>query len=366
MAQAAAEPRLRSLVAVLDQDHVMDLARAIVDENDELVRSFFAPEAVDLHGVRALAHGLRTCDGVDVRLARELKPAEIARASVIVFRRGEVGAGRIAACPRLRLVQRLGAGTDTIDLEAARARNVAVSCLPRRSLALAAEHALMLMLALSKRLLAADLAVRYDRRCLAGSVGDVAYNWPGLTGIDGLQGRTLGIVGMGEVGRLVAQRAAAFGMRIVYADRAPLPDALARGLSARQASLGALLQASDIVSLHVPNTPDNRCLVGRAELGLMHAGAFLVNTSRGGIVDEDALYEALAAQRIAGAALDVHAAEPRGADDRFCGLPNVVMTPHVAGGSRLGVLPEIAAIFDNLRAALQGLPPPHAVVGTAP
>ena len=354
----------RPRILFLDPDHVVTLAWQLLQEptpaQEQWLRSFFAPEPIDLAALRSLGRGLQPGDGV---ASEWFEGGELAQAHALVFRRGTIARTLLQSAPRLRLVQRLGAGCEAIDLAAAGEQGVQVSCLPRRSLARTAEHALLLMLAGAKRLLEADAAVRRGPAPgQGGRYGDVAYNWPGLAGIVGLEGRTLGIIGLGEVGRLVAVRARAFGMRVLYANRRPLGPAQERALAVEWRPLERLLAESHFVTLHVPNTDQNQHLLDRAAIARMRPDAFLVNTSRGRIVDEDALYEALVAGRLRGAGLDVHGVEPR-PRDHFAALTNVVLTPHLAGGSRLGVLEELADLFDNLRAALRGEPVPHARVG---
>ncbi|MDB5368958.1 MAG: Glyoxylate reductase [Roseomonas sp.] len=334
-------------VAFLDEDHVLGVARDALPRAgpaaEARLRAFFAPEAFDHAALLACGSGL------------VLAPPE--EAEVVLLRRATVDAVLFERCPRLRLVQRLGERRDHIDLGAAAARGVAVSCLPRPTLIRTAEHAILLMLALVKRLREAEGAVRQGTA--AGAAGDVAYNWPGLGGLGGLHGLTLGIVGLGEVGALVARRASAFGMRVLCTARHPPPAPLLADLGAEWRGLEMLLAESDIVSLHVSNLPENRGAMGEAELRLMRPGALLVNTSRGALLDEAALVRALREGRLGGAGLDVHAAEPRPAGDLLCALPNVVLTPHIAGGSRLGVLEEIEKMFANIRAVMAGLPPLH-------
>jgi phosphoglycerate dehydrogenase-like enzyme len=350
-----------SNIVFLDDDHVVKVARTLMQDpsasQEDHLRAFFAPEVVDVEASRALARGLLPRDGVRSGLAADVG---LETASAIVFRRGRIDDKLLGASPSLRLVQRLGAGSDGIDLAAAARRGIQVSCLPRPTLMLAAEHTMALMLALAKRVVFADSAIRSDSSStVAGNSGDIAYNWLGLDGIRSLYGLTLGIVGMGEIGRLVSERARGFGMRVVYTDRQRLDPALEEQLCVAWRDMPQLLQDSDVVSVHVPNTADNRRLIDRDAIGRMRKDAFLLNTSRGALVDEDALYDALIEGRLAGAGLDVHEREPR-APDRFCKLGNVVLTPHIAGGSRLAVLREIGAIFDNVRAALAGEPVPHA------
>jgi phosphoglycerate dehydrogenase-like enzyme len=306
--------------------------------------AFFAPEAFDPAPLRAAARG--------IALAETPEQAEI-----LVVRRAAVDAALLQRCGRLRLVQRLGERHDRIDLGAAAERGIHVSCLPRPSLIRTAEHAILLMLALAKRLPAADAAARAGAP--GGSPSSVAYNWPGMTGLGGLHGRTLGILGLGEVGALVARRAAAFGMRVLYTGRSRQPASVEAACGAAWRGLDALLAEADIVSLHASNLPANRGAIGARELGLMKPGALLVNTSRGALLDEAALLAALRKGRPGGAGLDVHAVEPRPQGDPLAMLPNVVLTPHIAGGSRLSVAEEVAQILANCHAVLAGGQPLH-------
>jgi phosphoglycerate dehydrogenase-like enzyme len=351
-------------IAFLDEDQVLWLVwlalRDTAPDTAQEIRDWFAPEPVDPAAVTKLADGLHPRDGYEVHYGRDTSQS-LKDASVVILRRGSLSSDLIASAPNLRLIQRLGARSESIDLVAAEAAGVAVSCLPRGTLAYTAEHALLLMLALAKRLLPADKVVRsgdYDPSVFK-PVDDIAYNWPRLTNIGGLYGHTLGIVGLGEVGALVVERARPFGMTIVYNNRTRLPAAREWVLGVSYRPLDVLLAESDFVSLHASNIGPNDRLIGDAAFASMKRTAFFINTSRGRLVDEDALFDALAGGTIAGAGLDVHCVEPRQANDRFAALPNVVMTPHLAGGSRLGVLKEAAAIFANMRATLAGEPPPH-------
>ncbi|GII97067.1 2-hydroxyacid dehydrogenase [Sinosporangium siamense] len=347
-------------VAFLDDDHVLRVVRLLLTARTDAdwadVTEFFAPDRVDPAALRGMRTGLESADGV----AAVRSPAQ---ATVLVLRRGEVTRHLIESSPRLRLVQRLGRRRDGIDLAAAREHGVEVSCLARPSLVCTAEHAILLMLALVKRLPVADRAVRAGV-ARPGTPGGVAFNWAGLTGLGRLAGRTLGIVGLGEVGGLVAERARAFGMRVLYSNPVRLPPSREAEAGVEYRGLAGLLAEADVVSLHAPGTTARQPVLGRAEIAVMRPGALLVNTSRGRLIDEDALYEALVEGRLGGAGLDVHHVEPRPARDRFCALDNVVLTPHIAGGSRLDVLEEAALMFDNIRHALAGEAPPYGrVVG---
>jgi phosphoglycerate dehydrogenase-like enzyme len=353
------------IIIFLDDDHVLRLARFglgnLAPDGPQQIRDFFAPETINPAVLIALAAGLQAQDGIAVRLAADGDSSSTQDASIILFRRGAVSAEMIAAAKDLRLIQRLGGRSEGIDLAAARAAGVAVSCLPRRTLIYTAEHAILLMLALAKRLIPSDAVVRsgdYDSDKVK-PVDNISYNWPGLTGIGGLYGKTVGIVGLGEVGTLVAERAHALGMKVVYFNRTRIAPDRERDLDVSFRSLDALLAEADFVSLHASNIGANDRLMGRSAFAAMKPTAFFINTSRGRLVDEDDLFEALTAGVIAGAGLDVHRMEPRPRGDRFAALTNVVLTPHLAGGSKLALVDEIGAIFDNLRAALNGLVPPH-------
>lgn len=329
-------------LAFLDDDHVLRMVEDLFAARTEEVDAFFLPDRPDRAELEKLRTGITTV-------------AAPADATVLVLRRGAVDRELIGSVPGLRLVQRLGARRDGLDLTAAREHGVEVSCLPRPSLERTAEHAILLMLALVKQLVPADRAVRRGG-AQQPDPSRSAYNWAGLTGLGGLSGRVLGIVGLGEVGRLVAERAHAFGMRVLYTGRTP-PVAPIPGVEHR--TLDALLAESDVVSLHVPGPSVTGPVLGRAEIARMRPGSLLVNTGRGVLVDEDALYDALCSGRLAGAGLDVHGMEPRPASDRFCALDSVVLTPHIAGGSRLEVLVEVARMVDNIRTVLDGGMPVH-------
>ena len=251
------------------------------------------------------------------------------------------------ANPKLKLIQRIGARADAIEVAAATKRNIAVSCVPRATLQLTAEHAILLMLALGKKLLEADDAVRKDRwdRGRVRPDHNVVYNWAGVSDIGGLFGKTVGIIGLGEVGSLAAGMARGFGTRVLYCNRNRLPAAQEAELGVEYAPIGSLLAESDFVSLHATNIPENCGLIGADTFAQMKPTAFFINTARGPIVDEDALYDALTKGTIAGAGLDVHTIEPRPQPDKLSTLGNVILTPHIAGGSRKGRADEIGTIL---------------------
>ena len=222
--------------------------------------------------------------------------------------------------PSLRVVGRLGVGLDNLDLPALRSRGVTVVAGGDASAIAVAEYTIAAMLALVRMLPAADASTKaggWERQRFTGSE---------------LRGKALGLIGLGGVGMRVARRAAAFDMRLLAHDPARNPgDAELTALGIALVSLDSLLSESDFVSIHVPLIESTRNLVDARALGLMRSTAYLINSSRGGIVDEAALAAALSSGRITGAALDVRCSEPPGRDDPLAGLSNVLLTPHIAG-----------------------------------
>lgn len=230
----------------------------------------------------------------------------------------QVPSAVIAAAPRCRIIARLGIGLDNIDVDFATSRRIVVTNVPDYCLTEVAEHSLALILALARKVAWYHLATKQGR-----------YNLHDGPPLARLAGKTLGIVGLGSIGRELARRALALGMRVVATSRRrhrPL-----EGVAWR--SLEELLAESDYVSLHVPSTPDTRHLIGAPQLELMKPTACLINTARGALVDEAALAAALAAGKIAGAALDVQQQEPPPLDSPPLNDPRVIVTPHAAFAS---------------------------------
>ncbi len=244
----------------------------------------------------------------------------------------------MAAAPALRLICRFGAGVDSVDLEAATRRGIPVASTPGVNHTAVAEHTIALMLAVTRRVAAQDARVK-------------RAEWAPDPGPE-LRGRTLGLVGLGRVGRAVADLALGFGTRVIVCEIAPDPAFVA----SRQISLLALddlLAQADVVSLHLPLLPETRRMIGAAALARMRPGSYLINTSRGGLVDEEALYAALFSGHLGGAGLDVTDPEPP-SDWRLARLPQVVVTPHVAGLSTDAIQRMEALAVDTVLAALRG------------
>jgi phosphoglycerate dehydrogenase-like enzyme len=260
----------------------------------------------------------------------------------------QMGGEFFRAAPKLRLVQLLSAGYDRVDVEAARKAGVPVANNGGANAIAVAEHTLMLMLAVLKRV------VRFHNDVVAGKwrAGDSPD-----TRVYELAGRTLGIVGLGNIGKKVARRAAAFDMRVQYYDIARLTADQEDAMGVRFALFNELLQTSDVVSLHVPLDDSTRSMIGARELALMKPTAILVNTCRGPVVDEDALYRTLKAGAIAGAGLDVLVDEPPAVDHPVFSLPNVTLTPHSAGPTWENWTSRFRNGFDNIQRVASGARP---------
>jgi phosphoglycerate dehydrogenase-like enzyme len=284
---------------------------------------------------------------------RREDPAELARVSrdavAVVCREGVIDRALMEHARRLRLIQKVGWAGNNVDMDAARRLGIRVEiCLNPLRIPVA-EHTLLLMLALAKQLIPAHRAV--DRGENPRGIAPFrtaerlyAYNWLGQTSLQPLFRRTLGLVGLGEIGTNVAKRARAFEMELVYFDLRRLPTDQEQALDLHYAEFPQVLRESDYVSLHVPYSQATHHLIGEAEFRLMKPSAFLINTCRGGVVDQKALAKALTAGKIAGAGLDVFEEEPLVGRHEFAGLPNVVLTPHIAAireETMDNVLPEI-------------------------
>lgn len=244
---------------------------------------------------------------------------------VIVRSRIKVLRPAIEAAPNLRIIGRAGTGTDNIDCAAARERGVEVVNAPAANAQSVAEHAIALLFAVRRRVAEACAVMRAGRWDRGRFMGRE------------LAGSTLGIIGVGRIGCTVANLARGLGMRVIANSPSATNDAArAAGLQALGIELVdylALLRDADAITLHVPLKEDTRCLVGAAELKRMKRDAVLINTSRGGIVDESALARALRDGTIAGAAVDVYEEEPPPADHPLRSLPNCVCTPHLAAST---------------------------------
>lgn len=245
-----------------------------------------------------------------------------------------------AHCPRLRVLGRVGVGVDTIDVDAATRAGVAVTTTPKVNANTVADHTLALLLACRRRLLENDAAVRAGRWDRGGA----------LTGHD-MMGAVVGVIGLGAIGRGVVRRLSGFDVEVLGSD-----VGVTRCDGVKVVSLDELLRASDMVTLHVPLAESTRGLIGAAELQRMRPGAILVNTARGGVVDQDALVASLRAQHLAAVGLDVFASEPP-VGSPLLDLPNVVLSPHIAGISVGAQRQMLRMVVDSVLDVLTGRRP---------
>jgi glyoxylate reductase len=298
--------------------------------------------------------GLRVLEGFDVTVLHERPPTRdelletVGGASGVLATATEKMDGEVmdAAGDGLRIIANMAVGYDNVDVEAARERGIIVTNTPGVLDETTADVAFMLVLAAARRLGEGERLLRAGK-----------WEWWGPMQLRGLDvwGKTLGIVGMGRIGRAVARRGKGFGMEILYHNRSRSEDA-EEELGARYVELEDLLRESDFVSIHTPLTQDTRHLISERELGLMKATAVLVNTSRGPVVDEAALADALAEGRIFAAGLDVYEEEPK-VHPKLLELENAVLAPHV-GSASVETRDRMATLAaENLAAVLRGQQP---------
>jgi len=262
-----------------------------------------------------------------------------------------IDAPLLAAAPRLRVVSTMAAGYDNIDVEAATRQGVLVTNTPGILTETTADFAFALLLAAARRVTEGERAVREGRW--------TSWHPSFLLGRD-VHGATLGIIGLGEIGRALARRARGFEMRVLYHSRRRKRD-VEEELGIEYVSFDDLLSQADFVSVHVPLSPETRHLFADAAFERMKPTAILINTSRGAVLDEAALHRALETKRIAGAAIDVAEAEPLPKHDPLLRLPNLLATPHIASASIATRSRMAEMAVENLLAALAGRMPPHCV-----
>jgi phosphoglycerate dehydrogenase-like enzyme len=269
---------------------------------------------------------------------------QAADATVLVNARRPVDAATLAMASAARFIQMIGAGFDPIDRTAVEAAGITVAYNPGVNASGAAEHTIMLMLALLKRLPRTERATRAGRF----APGEII-----ASGIDDLADATVGLVGMGHIGQAIALRLAAFGSKIGYHARRPI--AAVDGIASGPLPLSELLATSNVVSLHIPLTPETHHLIGEREIASMPRGSYLVNAGRGGLVDEAALRAAIMSGHLAGAGVDVLEHETDGVNP-FADLAEVIVTPHLGGGSRNSMSGVVERCTANIRRFLAGEP----------
>lgn len=299
-----------------------------------LITEDLAPAAID---VLAQDFDVRHVDGTD----RGALLAALADAEAVVVRSAtQIDAVAIAAAPRLKVIARAGVGLDNVEVPAATERGVMVVNAPTSNIISTAEQAVALLLAVARNTVAACSSLR------AGEWQRSRY-----TGVE-VAGKTVGVIGLGRVGVLFAQRMAAFGARLLAYDPYVQP-ARAAQLGVRLVGLEELLRESDFISLHATKTPETVGLIGARELAMAKPGVRIVNAARGGLIDEQALADALAEGRVAGAGIDVYAKEPCTSSPLF-GFDNVVATPHLGASTHEAQDKAGLAVARSVKLALQG------------
>lgn len=310
-----------------------------------------------LANLRVLARPLYPAE---VRLVadQDAMRAQLADAAVIVTESLNVGAEELALAPRLKVVQKYGTLLRGIDTAACAARGVKVLTLRRRANISCAEHALMMMLALTKKLHRLQSLISVAQLQAAGfnpKPFDTRYTpnsgWPRVAGMSILYGTTLGIIGFGEIARELALRAHAFGMRVVCMQRTPLTEAEQSEWHVAQLTLDQLLVESDWICMQLPGNAGTRDFLGREHFARMKPGARLINVSRAQNVNRAALIEALRSGRLGGFALDPLYEEPGDAADELLQFDNVILTPHIAAMPRFNALSDFEDLVRGVRRA---------------
>lgn len=307
-----------------------------------LIAEKLAPSAVELLGDEV---EIRHVDGAD-RAA--LLPALADADAVLIRSATTIDAEALAAAPRLKVVARAGIGLDNVDVPAATARGVLVVNAPQSNIISAAEHAIALLFAVARQIPAAHASM-------------AAGQWKrsSFSGVE-IADKTVGVVGLGRIGQLFASRIAAFGTHVIAYDPY-LQPARAAALGVRLVDLATLLREADIISIHLPRTPETLGLIGAAELETVKPNLIVINAARGGLIDEQALADALTQSRVAGAGVDVYVKEPVGADNPLLTAPNVVLTPHLGASTAEAQDKAGTAVARSVRLALRGDFVPDAV-----
>lgn len=352
---------------VVEDDRFLRVVQVVLDPKVSAERvaaymDFFAHDEPNLAGwcekVRRRAGQLYPAEVRMVETQEELR-ANLADARALIMEGLSLAPEEIAAAPNLKAVQKYGVDLRRIDQAACAKRGVAVLTQRRRANIACAELALTLVLVLARRV--NELAGRITAKALA----ELGYhyrpfdrrhtpnsNWGRVPGLKILYGSTVGIIGLGEIGREFAQRAAAFGMRILYTQRRQAPAEIERQYQATYRSMPQLLAESDWVLPFVPSVPETANLIGRAELAQMRPGARLVNISRANVVDRAALLDALKSGHLGGFGLDPLYESPGRDDDELLTFPNVVMTPHIAAQPRFNALDDLEEMITGLARAV--------------
>lgn len=302
---------------------------------------------------RLYEDGMKVLEGkVDVKITNNGNPeeilAELVDADGFIIRIGYMDRKNIEAAKNLKVIARPGVGVDNVDLAAATERGIPVVIAPGANTRSVAEHAFAFMLAASKDML------RSDRQTRSGNF-NVRNSYKAFE----LYGKTLGLIGYGNIGRILAQLSSAIGMKVIVFDPFVKPETITQQGYQYEKDLTRLLPNVDVLSLHVPLTDATRMMIGERELNLMKPNAVIVNCARGGIIDEQALAEALKNNKIHSAALDVFSSEPVNSDHPLLQLDNAIVTPHMAGLTREAASGVATMAAEGVLAILSGKKWPH-------
>jgi phosphoglycerate dehydrogenase-like enzyme len=347
-------------VIVVEDDPFTRLIQVVLDpaantERRAAFADFMAHDEPDFEGwcvrLRAQAGALAHAEVRLVENEEEMR-ANLADATVLVVESLHIGPMELAAAPRLKVVQKFGVTLRNIETAACEKAGIAVLTLRRRANIACAEEAFGMMLTLARKLHKLNGLITVNRLAKAGfpyRPFDRRHtpngNWGRIPGMRMLNESTLGIIGLGEIGREIALRAAAFGMRTLYHQRTRLPEADERALDAQFVSLDQLLAESDWVIPQLPGSPATFHLIDRNRFAQMKPGACIINVSRADVVDRDALVEALASGRLGGFALDPLYEEPGRDDDDLLRFDNVILIPHMAGSPRFNALKDFEELI---------------------
>ncbi len=245
----------------------------------------------------------------------------------------------IESAPKLKMIQRTGVGTDTIDILCLKQKGIPVYVNPGINSSSVAEHAVLLMLALLRKLVMVDTSVKSGK----WNKNDIGFE------CSSLNGKVIGLIGIGNIGKKVAQIVRSFGVTVLYYNPYKLSNKIENELNVQFCDFKKMISEVDILSLHCPLTPETKGIIGTDELKLMKKSAVLINTARGPLVDQDALIKALNQGMIKGAGLDVYKKEPPKSDSPLLKLDNVILTPHIAGLTMETFCKMITNAFENIK-----------------
>lgn len=360
---------------IVEEDRSLRLVQAVLDPETPPHRTaafsdYLAHDLPDFpawrDALRAKVPGLYPARVKLVSAQEELR-ASLPGADAAIVENLEIRPPELTKADQLAVVQKFGIGTGNIDLAACRKRGVLVRTLRRRTNIAVAEHSMLLLLALAKQLPLINGLVTVDRLEEEGrpfrpldTSQTANANWGRIGGLRTLHGSMLGVLGMGEIGAEMAGLGRGYGMYVLYHQRHRLSPHDEARLGVSYCTFDGLFARSDFLSIHVRSNAQTRDLVGRAALARMKRGAFLINTSRAEIVNRKALIEALESGHLGGAGFDVLHREPTTPDDPLLNHHNVILTPHLAGGSRLNGLTDLEemllGIWHELRPSGRAMP----------